>query len=240
MVAYSVSQAVHLHTGHIYYRMTALFMAFSTSIFFWVYLAHYTQMSESSIFLTSSNASRYISGWLIMCSDNFITRWMVNHGWKIKIQYSDEARILTTLGTYPKFLLQCLRWSRTTWRSNVVSLFSEGTVWRAQPWSVYAIYLTSFVNFALFYDTALFYTMWRSRACPLIQRIGPTFAIIYLGLWILGSKLVKPFPHFWRNPGDLVYLPGYIVFGYFHSFIKLYALLTFGVTTWGTRAGVDA
>lgn len=25
--------------------------------------------------------------------DNFVTRWMVNHGWKIRIQYSDGARI---------------------------------------------------------------------------------------------------------------------------------------------------
>jgi len=176
---------------------------------------------------------------LTMCSDNFITRWMVDHGWKIKIQYSDDARILTTLGTYPKFLSQCLRWSRTTWRSNAASLFSEGTVWRTQPWCVYAVYLTSFVNFALFYDAALFYTMWLAREQSVLQHVGPKTAMFWLGSWILCSKLVKPFPHFWRNPGDLVYLPGYILFGYYHSFIKLYALLTFWVTTWGTRAGVD-
>ena len=176
---------------------------------------------------------------LIIFSDNFITRWMVNHDWKIKIQYSDDARILTTLGTYPKFLSQCLRWSRTTWRSNAVSLFKDGTVWRTQPWSVYAIHLSSFINFALFYDGALFYTLWFAREHPVIQNIGPRSALKYLGLWIFCSKLVKPFPHFWRNPGDLIYLPGYILFGYYHSFIKLYALMTFGVTTWGTRPGVD-
>ena len=176
---------------------------------------------------------------LIMSSDNFITRWMVNHDWKIKIQYSNDARILTTLGTYPKFLSQCLRWSRTTWRSNAVSLFRDGTVWRTQPWSVYATYLSSFFNFALFYDAALFYTLWLAREHTVIQNIGLESALKYLGIWIFCSKLVKPFPHFWRNPGDLVYLPGYIFFGYYHSFIKLYALLTFGVTTWGTRPGVD-
>ncbi|MCJ1466884.1 hypothetical protein MMC07_005506 [Pseudocyphellaria aurata] len=185
-------------------------------------------------------------GPLSVDDDNFITRWMVNHGWKIRIQYSDGARMETVLGKYPKFLLQCLRWSRTTWRSNPVSLFRDRTVWRTQPWCVYAVYFTSFVNFALFYDSALFFTLWLAfhsstdhhhRLDQGRQNVAWTY-LGYLGIWIFLSKLVKPFPHFWRRPQDLIYLPGYVLFGYFHTFLKLYAMCTFWNTTWSGRPGV--
>lgn len=61
--------------------------------------------------------------------DNFLTRWMVNHGWKIWIQFSKECEVQTTLEDNPKFLKQCLRWVRSNWRSNIKSLFVERTVW---------------------------------------------------------------------------------------------------------------
>ncbi|KAI9762474.1 MAG: Type 2 glycosyltransferase [Geoglossum simile] len=46
--------------------------------------------------------------------DNFITRWMVSHGWKTYVQYCREAELQTTLENNPNFLKQCLRWSRST------------------------------------------------------------------------------------------------------------------------------
>lgn len=161
--------------------------------------------------------------------DNFITRWMVEHNWKIKIQYSESACMETTLGEYPKFLSQCLRWSRTTWRSNPRSLLSLRT-WKTQPWCIYAVYLTSLFNFALLYDPLLLYT-FRASNLPIDKKWGT----LALCLWILASKLVKPYPHFWQHPRDLVYLPGCILFGYAHSLIKLYALVTFWDVAWGGR-----
>ena len=62
--------------------------------------------------------------------DNFITRWMHSHGWRTYIQYCKEAEIETTLEDNPKFLKQCLRWSRSNWRSNLTSMFSERIIWR--------------------------------------------------------------------------------------------------------------
>ena len=61
--------------------------------------------------------------------DNFITRWMVSHGWKTYIQHHKQAEVQTTLESNQKFLRQCLRWSRSNWRSNVTSMFVEGHVW---------------------------------------------------------------------------------------------------------------
>ena len=62
--------------------------------------------------------------------DNFITRWLVSRGQKIAFQYHKEAEVLTTLEDNPMFLKQCLRWSRSNWRSNITSMFVEGHIWR--------------------------------------------------------------------------------------------------------------
>ena len=62
-------------------------------------------------------------------------------------------------------------------------------------------------------------------------------AIANLAIILLSSKLIKPLPHFWRNPKNLLWIPGYVLFGYYHSFIKIKALLVW-VVSWGTRAGV--
>ena len=162
--------------------------------------------------------------------DNFITRFLVRNGWDIKFQTQDSAIMETTLGEYPKFLFQCLRWVRSIWRSNSASLFTDRTVWYRQPWCVYGVYLTSFVNFALFYDAALIFSL---RRTSFAENNGNL--LLLLILWIVASKTIKLIPHFVRCPKDVVYFPGYVAFAYFHSFLKLYAGLTFYVTTWGSR-----
>lgn len=54
-------------------------------------------------------------------------------------------------------------------------------------------------------------------------------------VWILASKLVKIAPHFRAHPSDLVWLPAYLVFAYYHSFIKLYCAFTFWDHSWNGR-----
>ncbi|THZ86917.1 hypothetical protein D6C84_02113 [Aureobasidium pullulans] len=49
--------------------------------------------------------------------DNFITRWMYTHGWKITMQYHKACEVQTTLEDSPKYLKQCLRWVRSNWRT---------------------------------------------------------------------------------------------------------------------------
>lgn len=61
--------------------------------------------------------------------DNFITRWLYSHDWKIAMQYHREAEVQTTLEDGPKYLSQCLRWVRSNWRSNLTSLFVERHYW---------------------------------------------------------------------------------------------------------------
>lgn len=172
--------------------------------------------------------------------DNYLTRFALRRGWKIKIQYTAACRVTTRLGTHPpppKFGRQLLRWGRTTWRSNTASLRRRHT-WRAHPWGVYAVYGSGLVNFALVWDPLL---VWALRGTSVYQRAvaaggsAPGFVTGVLVAWILASKLVKIAPHFWEHPGDLVLLPGHFVFAYAHSLIKLYCGLTFWNHSWSDR-----
>lgn len=100
-------------------------------------------------------------GPLAVDDDNFLTRWCVARGWRVKIQYSPQTLITTPLGSAKKFTGGLKRWVRTTWRSNSTSLTSLH-VYLAQPWSVYAVYLSLLTNFALFYDPLLQYAFVKS------------------------------------------------------------------------------
>ncbi|CAF9928913.1 MAG: hypothetical protein GOMPHAMPRED_005252 [Gomphillus americanus] len=178
------------------------------------------------------NESWFGVGPLNADDDNFITRWLIKHNWQIGWQHGAEATILTTVGDsgFLKFNAQCLRWARTAWRSNWTSLWADHrAVLASYPWSIYAIYLTSFVNFALLTDSVLLGLCWKG---------SNLLSVFYILLWIVCSKLVKPMPHFLRHPRDLVYFPGYVLFGYYHSLLKLYALFTLRNIAWGSRPGV--
>lgn len=47
--------------------------------------------------------------------------------------------------------------------------------------------------------------------------------------------MVKIMPHFRAHPSDLVWLPAYLAFAYWHSFIKLYCAFTFYDASWNGR-----
>ncbi|KZF21994.1 glycosyltransferase family 2 protein [Xylona heveae TC161] len=169
--------------------------------------------------------------------DNFITRWMLSHGWKTMVQYCKDAELRTTLEDNPRFLKQCLRWSRSNWRSNLKSMFYEGYVWTKQPWSTYAIHLPTLTACAIVWDPMLIYLCY--RATEGWSNRTQFLAIGTLLAWMFLSKSIKLIGHFVRYPEDIVLLPVSMLFGYFHSFIKLYAFLTLNVTTWGSREGAD-
>lgn len=51
--------------------------------------------------------------------------------------------------------------------------------------------------------------------------------MIALAAWtFVFSKTVKLWGHFFRYPADVVFIPVYIAFGYFHGCIKFWGLLT--------------
>ena len=61
--------------------------------------------------------------------DNFLTRWLMNNDWDIRIQKHRDCEVQTTLEGNTKYISQCMRWARSNWRSNRKSLFIEKTIW---------------------------------------------------------------------------------------------------------------
>ncbi|GAB7364633.1 hypothetical protein MBLNU230_g5436t1 [Neophaeotheca triangularis] len=170
--------------------------------------------------------------------DNFITRWMYAHDWKIAMQYHKEAEVQTTLEDSEKYLSQCLRWVRSNWRSNLTSMFVERHYWWTQPWSTYAVLQTTITAWALPYDALIFYSAYKATLDW--DSEARTALMISLAAWtFVFSKTVKLWGHFFRYPADVMYIPVYIAFGYLHGIIKAWGLLTLSETTWGSREGAD-
>lgn len=93
-------------------------------------VAYRTEILQDTEFMWEFTHETWRSYGLNADDDNFITRWMVSHGWKTYVQYHEEAELRTTLENNGKFLKQCLRWSRSNWRSNLTSMFIEKHIWR--------------------------------------------------------------------------------------------------------------
>ncbi|KAK4547576.1 hypothetical protein LTR36_000533 [Oleoguttula mirabilis] len=165
--------------------------------------------------------------------DKCLTRYVYSHGWDIALQFDHRSIIETTLEDNPKYIDQCLRWSRAHFRGNFTVITNEN-YWRSRKywWGLYVIYLAQFQTPALLVDGSLCALLYLAlTGSPEYQKS----AFICLGLWILFTKVVKLIPHFCRYPEDLILLPVSILFGYLHGFINIYALLTLKKTHWGSQ-----
>ncbi|KAK7955947.1 uncharacterized protein PG986_005169 [Apiospora aurea] len=204
-------------------------------------------------FLVRQNNFVFTIGPIAADDDNYIHRWCVDHGIKAKFQADAGAGVqnhghgheasssssssspssvvgIAGLGEYPRFLQQCLRWARTTFRSNPRMLLSP-RAWRQHPWSMYGVQAATLTNFALAVDYLqldLFRrTAWYANMSGLWW---------VLAGWILFSgKGPKLYPWYRRYPADILFFPGSAAFGYWHSLIKAYALLTFWNVKWEGR-----
>jgi hypothetical protein len=63
----------------------------------------------------------------------------------------------------------------------------------------------------------------------------PVASICALVAFILLSKTVKLWSHWYNEPRDILLFPVNVLFAYFHSFVKLQALITFWDNKWGGR-----
>ena len=45
-------------------------------------------------------------------------------------------------------------------------------------------------------------------------------------VWLSATRTAKLLPHLWNRPQDIIYVPAFILFGYYFAVMKLYALLT--------------
>ena len=92
-------------------------------------VAYRTSIFQDPLFVHAFTNETWRTYQLNADDDNFVSRWMVSHGWKTYIQIHRECEIQTTLQSNWKYIKQCLRWSRSNWRSNIQSMFVEGKIW---------------------------------------------------------------------------------------------------------------
>jgi hypothetical protein len=169
--------------------------------------------------------------------DNFITRWVINHGWQVENQSSKEAIMTTSLGTYPlKFPDQCQCWSRTTFRQNPIALFADRTVWWTWPLTTWATLFPGLYNAALIWDALAVYTLAQTDLYA--QSAHRTAMLCSLVSFIWMSKLVKTIPWFWAYPVDFFLyfvVSAYLLFTHWYSLLKIYTAFTFCNLTWCER-----
>ncbi|KAH8770891.1 polysaccharide synthase [Diaporthe sp. PMI_573] len=200
--------------------------------------AYRSEILQSAEFLDGFQREKWRHYILNADDDNFVTRWLVSRQWKTWIQYERECELETTLENGMKFLYQCSRWARSNWRSNWTSLMIERYVWRQQRWCTYALHIATFTSLAFVMDPFIIFSLWKATANwdPTSRQYAFWAQIIF----VFGfTKVVKLVGLFMRNPSDIMFLPVSILFGYFHGLIKLYALITLNMTSWGSRADGD-
>ncbi|RSM07733.1 hypothetical protein CEP52_005047 [Fusarium oligoseptatum] len=200
--------------------------------------AYRSEILSSHDFLHGFKNEKWRKWILNADDDNFVTRWLVSHQWKTWIQYEKECEIETTLENSHKFLYQCSRWARSNWRSNWTSLVTERYVWKQQWWCTYALHIATFTSLAFVTDPLLLASCWWATADWDIQNRRYAFWAQFIYMFAF-TKVVKLMGLFLRNPSDVIFLPVSILFGYFHGLVKLYALVTLNMTSWGSRADGD-
>ncbi|KAI1131783.1 polysaccharide synthase [Nemania abortiva] len=201
--------------------------------------AYRSEILASHDFLDGFKTERWRNFILNADDDNFVTRWLVNHQWKTWVQYEPECEIETTLENGCKFLYQCSRWSRSNWRSNWTSLVRERYVLTQQPWCSYALHLATFTSLAFVVDPLLLLSVWWGSEGWGMDVRRRLFWSQFIFMFAY-TKVVKLIGLFRRQPSDIIFLPVSILFGYFHGLIKLYALFTLNMTSWGSRPDGDA
>ncbi|KAG0030931.1 hypothetical protein BGZ82_007197 [Podila clonocystis] len=167
--------------------------------------------------------------------DKFLTRWMVYHGWNTYVQVCKEAELLSTFKDNWRFVKQVLRWTRNTWRSDFRSLFTERRIWSRHPYVAFTMVDKIFNPITLLSGPISVMAMMIKGDFHL-----PIWDIIisYI-VWLMMTRIVKLLPHLFKRPQDIIWVPAFLIFGYYFAIMKIYALFTLHEVGWGTRAGID-
>ncbi|OJD27898.1 hypothetical protein ACJ73_00691 [Blastomyces percursus] len=134
--------------------------------------------------------------------DTSVTRWIINHGWNMYFQNLPGEEVKTTLESDLKFLEQCIRWSRSNWRSNLRSLLEQAT-WRRYPWSTYAASLSTPTQLTIVTEPLLIWLCHKMTEVDamlhlrsIMQLLGFIASTKFIKLvgWLLSATSLGPYP----------------------------------------------
>ncbi|KAL6876791.1 nucleotide-diphospho-sugar transferase [Trichoderma novae-zelandiae] len=164
--------------------------------------------------------------------DNFITTWVLEHDQRIELS---DVPVETTLGEFPRFIYQCLRWRRTTFQNS--SILWHRKLWLRWPWTVWTTYLPSLFNLALFWDFGMLYALKHTRFYA--NHSHPGLILACFTVWIYFSKVVKLLPHFRAHPAHFFLfffpIPAHYIFAWSHSLLSIGAILLWFSFAWNGR-----
>jgi len=167
--------------------------------------------------------------------DKFLTRWMVYYGWNTYVQICKEAELLSTFKNNWRFVKQVLRWTRNTWRSDFRSLFMERKIWNRHPYVAFTMVDKIFNPITLLSGPISVLVM----ACEGKFHLPIWDIVISYIVWLMLTRIIKLLPHLFKRPQDIIWVPAFLIFGYYFAIMKIYALFTLHEVGWGTRAGID-
>ncbi|KAI0142965.1 hypothetical protein GGR57DRAFT_519070 [Xylariaceae sp. FL1272] len=186
---------------------------------------------------------------LVADDDAWIGRQCHKLGHEVAFQWMDEDTTLQTrLGVddWQKFNGQMLRWAKTWFRTGWTALW-EDEVWRIKPWTAYAVHLTGLVNFSFALDVFLFWSLSKALRPDfgLLPWLPASLAwALFLIFWLFTKVLESNFQWHgdsehrkqkWKNPWYYIYIILDIPFGWYHSALKLRALLDVYDFSWTGR-----
>jgi hypothetical protein len=178
--------------------------------------------------------------------DKFLTRYITRRGWLMYTQTGDAAAVETTFKPNWRFLLQYMRWTRNTWRSDFRSLAKERAVWKS-PHYWFLVFLMidkCIAPFTLLFGPVLIFNVAMHSSLGLHAtpddadrpyRLPLWNVIASYVVWICLTRAFRIFPHFFRKPIHLLAIPFHVALQYLLAVLKIYCLFTLHVTDWGEK-----
>jgi cellulose synthase/poly-beta-1,6-N-acetylglucosamine synthase-like glycosyltransferase len=87
--------------------------------------AYQASILRDEEFINAFSNDRWRGHLLNSGDDQFLCRWLVNHGWRVALCSAEFCQVRTRSRASWKHMLQLLRWSRNDWRSSLSGLIWE-------------------------------------------------------------------------------------------------------------------
>jgi cellulose synthase/poly-beta-1,6-N-acetylglucosamine synthase-like glycosyltransferase len=114
---------------------------------------------------------------------------------------------------------------------------------RLTSYSIPSLFLLALLSLGTLFTRVRFLRMQEAFIClggtHSIYRLSMTLSlsivrnvILSYLVWLSATRTAKLLPHLWDRPQDIIHVPAFILFGYYFSIMKIYALFTLHEVRW--------